>query len=256
MNVRTLGTAALAAALVTLACAPAPAHSKNSTRCSALRPCHAALHHFELEAGYYQNASRVGDTNVAGYPEMRLDYGVVPNVELFYDPPSEIAKSVFSAPTYFMTSPGYGFRYATSPVAGSEYTVTGEIAPPNSALANPLLLSRSALDFAGYWPSGNSFEYSADVGMLSFSEIDRRLRRSSPVGGLSFAQAFGTKTALTAAIQLQSRSFFDAGAQTSGIVGLQHELSQETLFEVQAGSAFNATAHSKPHYLGFDVAVR
>ena len=56
-------------------------------------PCVAPRHRFILETTYYQNASRIGGSALAAYPEARIRYGMAPRLELFVDTPSEIAKS-------------------------------------------------------------------------------------------------------------------------------------------------------------------
>lgn len=218
----------------------------------AVRSC-AALHRFTLDTEYYQNASRVGETNVAGYPEARLSYGVAPNVDVFYDAPNEIAESREGVPSYFMMPAGYGASYESALSQSFQYGFSGEAAPPNSALANPRLIPLSQFDALGNWTAGSHMEYGVTLGTLNFAPTTRHARHSSPVAGVSATRALGDKTFFTTGLDIQSRSFLGASAQSSGLFGVRQVLSEQMLLNVQAGSTFNSSARSKPHFIAFGV---
>ncbi len=209
-----------------------------------------------LETGYYQNASRVGETNIAAYPQARVDYGVAQNVEVFYDVPNEIAESVRSVPSYTMTGGGFGMSYETIPSHGLQYSLSGQISPPSAALSNPQLLPDASVNAAAAWSGSDALHYGIYVGTFAFSQHGRHGRHSSPETGLFATQALDAKTLLTSALNVQSRSFLGASAQTSGMVGVQRTLSEALMFNVNVGNTFNAAARSKPHYLGFGLTVR
>jgi hypothetical protein len=217
--------------------------------------CVTAIHHFALSSGYYQNASRIGKRNVAAYPQAQLSYGIAENTELFYDAPSEIAQSALSIPSYFMTQPGYGLDYETVARRGVAYSITAERSPPNGALANPRLLPTYEVSTAGYWPVG-SIELGAQAGSLWFTQRTQRSDHSSPLFGISATHALGDKMLVSAGVDVQSCSFFSAGAQSSGTLELQRLLSPRVLLDAKIGSTFNASARSKPHYIGFGFAIR
>jgi hypothetical protein len=225
---------------------------------SAKTPHVISPHRVSLETTYYQNASKAGGSAVAAFPGARFRYGALQNLEFVYDAPSEIAKSgLKGAGVYYMTHPGYGMNYEfarTGPVA---YTLSGEIDPPLTALANTRLIPASDAALAATYFSGDFMEYKAEVGTLGYTEAAQRWRhRSSPVAALFATRSFDAKTSLTAAIDQQSRAYFGTGAQTSGIVGLRRALSTQTFVNVEVGSAFNAAGRSKPHYLAFGFIAR
>lgn len=232
-------------------------HEKQRKAASRLTtlPCIAGNHTFTVEASYYQNASRVGDTNLAAYPDARVGYGVLPDVEAYYDAPSEIAESRLSLPSYFLTRSGYGFEYENARSTGVAYTLTGEVSPPSSALSNPRLISTAQLDGAGYWPLSAQAEYGFEVGVLQFGDGARHRHHTSLTAQGLLRQLLGERTLVTAALEMQSRSFFDAGAQTGGVLGVERALTNQLTFDAQLGSTFNPSAESKPHYIGLGFIV-
>jgi hypothetical protein len=250
----------LAAAMsgVCLVMGPLPIRAAASRTHTQKPPRAIRPHRVIFESAYYQNASKAGGTALAEFPEARVRYGALQNLEVFYDAPSEIAKSGLKGTgVYYKTHSGYGMNYEIARTGLVSYSLSGEINPPLSALANTRLKPASDVDIAATWFLGSFMQYKAQVGTLDYTEDSGRTRhRSSPMAALFATRSFDTKTFFTAGFDEQSRAYFGTGAQTSGIVGVRRELSQQTLVNVEVGSAFNAAGRSKPHYLAFGFVAR
>jgi hypothetical protein len=219
---------------------------------SRLGACSAPEHRTIVETTYYQNASRVGGTALAAYPEARVRYGIASNVELFYDSPSEIAKSgLHGSGIYVMQHSGSGANVELGRRGDLTYSLSAEIHPPLNALANLRFVPRDQADFNATWMSSTSTEFAAQVGAVAF-QTPRfgRARGDAATSALAATRALNRKTTFTAELETQSRALYGALAQTSAVASVQRSLSRHLLTNVELGTAFNAAGNSKPHYLG------
>jgi hypothetical protein len=221
---------------------------------SLVAPCVAKPHRFVLETNYYQNASKVGGTALAAYPEVRLRYGVAEHLELFVDGPSEIAKSgLHGRGIYVMAPIGYGATYEFARAKGVSYSFTGETRPPMQPLANESLLPLSDFHVSANWAGGRR-TYGAEIGELDYSSITRRHQhRSSPIAAFSLSQRVARNTYITGELSEQLRVLGGSAPQTAGIFSMQHLLSQHYVFNLEGGTSFNAQGNTKPHYWGFGL---
>ena len=219
---------------------------------SRLGACTTPKHRTIVETTYYQNASRVGGTALAAYPEARVRYGVASNVELFYDTPSEIAKSgLHGLGIYAMQRSGPGANVELGQRGDLTYGVSGEIHPPLDALENLRFIPRDQTDLNASWMSSTSTEFAAQLGAITFETPRlRRDRGDATTSALAATRALTYNTTVTAELETQSRALYGALAQTSGIASVQRALSRHLLSNVEIGTAFNAAGNSKPHYLG------
>jgi hypothetical protein len=65
----------------------------NPTHDAKVNPCLVGRGHSVIDITYYQNASSVGGTALAAYPEATIRFGIARNLEVFVDAPSDVAKS-------------------------------------------------------------------------------------------------------------------------------------------------------------------
>ncbi len=253
---------AIAPALLCAVLCVAPALAQGSAQETAcgehrLQTCPVQKHRVAVESGYYQNASRVGGTALAEYPQTRLLYGATSNLQLSYDAPSEIARSGNDGTgVYSMTHMGYGAEYGLGASQDLWYGITGELHPQPGALYNMQLLPLSTLEAAVNWTPTAAMEYGTAFGTLTYRRVSRSGNRSSPTAALFAARSLDERTLVTTGINVLSRPFFGASAQTAGTVGLQRELFARTYLNMSVGSTFNPAAHTKPHYLSFNLLTR
>jgi hypothetical protein len=198
---------------------------------------------------YYQNASRVGGTALAGYPLLRARYGVVPNLELFYDAPSELAISSRGA-HYQMAHAGMGLTGNLAQEGDVGFTLTAESRPPLSPLANLYVLPLSDVHLTAAWPDANGSDFAAQIGTLNYIATNRGHRRSSVFDAFTATEPVGTGTWFTGELGMQSNATFGSAGTTRGIASVKQSIGANTLFDVDLGTAFNAGGNSKPHYLG------
>lgn len=255
-----LTKAAVALALSALSVAPALA--QNATKSKAcgehrLQTCPVERHHVALESGYYQNASRIGGTALAEYPQTSVLYGATSNLQLSFNAPSEIARSgVGGAGVYSVTRSGYGAEYGLGGSQNVWYGLSGSFRPPPGALYNMQLVPLSTAQALVDWTPTDSMEYGTALGTLTYRRVSRSGNRSSPTATVFAARSLDAKTLLTTGVNVVSRPFFGASAQTAGTVGLQRELFARTYVDMGVGSTFNSAARSKPHYLSFSLLTR
>lgn len=225
-----------------------------SNRSHALiAPCVAQAHHFVLETNYYQNASKVGGSALAAYPEVRLRYGFSNRLEFFMDGPSEIAKSGLKGRGIYVMQPvGYGATYDLARIHGVDFTVTAENRPPLQALANTYLIPLDDIHVSANWSGAGHRTYGAEFGILDYESVRRHNNhRATSMAAFSVTQPLNRSTYLTGEVNEQFRAMRGDGPQSAGILSLQHVVSNHFIFNIEAGSAFNAKSNSKPHYWGF-----
>jgi hypothetical protein len=207
-----------------------------------------------LETTYYQNASKDGGTALAAFPEARIRYGVTSHVEAFVDAPSEIAKSGQSgAGIYVMTHMGTGAKWEFARAHGIAYTLVAESHPPLNALANLYVVPNSEEFVTANWEARRA-TMGFEVGQLNFS--GRRGHRDALTSAWSYSTPIDSLTSITTELGMQSVTLRGASAQYSGRVAFGRQLTPRLLFDLELGTAFNASGNSKPHYLGAGFAIR
>jgi hypothetical protein len=246
-------------ALAAKADAPCPAGTVKAVASpthSRLNRCIAA-HEIVLETTYYQNASKVGGTALAAFPEARLRYGLTQRLEVFYDTPSEIAVSgERGAGIYYMTHPGLGAHFEFARIGSVSYSFTAEGHPPLGALANLHLDPIFDSHLTANWSGTARDDFAAQAGYLNFETVPLHRQRSSAFGAFSLTHAVDARTWVTSEVGVQSHATWGSQSQYDGIVSVQHSLGAATLANLELGTAFNEAGNSKPHYLGFGFTVR
>lgn len=228
--------------------------SRSHSRVSA---CVAQRGQVITETMYYQNASKVGGTALAAFPEARTRYGVAPHLELFFDWPSEIAKSgLRGSGVYYMTQTGIGAKLEFARKAGFDYSLTLERRPPMNAFANMEIVPNADVHVDASWAPTLRSTATLEVGMLNYSQRGvPGWSHTSPTAAFEFTHEIDRKTALSFELATQSVAAFGGSARSAVTVGMQRTLSKHAQVNLELGSSFNATAGSKPHELGFGFIV-
>jgi hypothetical protein len=230
----------------------------NTTHARAT-PCIVRRGHIVIETMYYQNASSVGGTALAAYPEATFRIGLTPNLELFIDAPSDVAKSGENgAGVFYFTHPGFGLKAQLSSSSSFASSLSLETRPQLHALAHLSLLPVADATFTGSWMLRRSeIMVTAQTGAFWFRQRDMgHAQRTAATFAIGITAPIMKKTWLA----LQMRSFsvaaINSSAQSSGTLSLQREIGRNVLANLQLGTAFNAAGHSKAHYLGFGFTIR
>ncbi len=220
--------------------------------------CIATLHRFILETTYYQNASRLGGTALAAFPEARIRYGLAPRIEAFIDYPSEIAKSGNRGTgVYFMTGAGVGAKVGLGEFHHAYFSISGEEHPPLAALANTAIVPDSLYNLYANWSPARTWLLGASLGRYSYTQSNIGYAHVvTPTAAFSVSHDLNARYGLTAELSTQSVAAYGGSAQTTGTIGIQRVMNPRLLFSLEIGTAFNASAGSKPHYLGFGFTFR
>ncbi len=221
-----------------------------------LTPCTTPRHRVIVETTYYQNASKIGGTALAAYPEVRVRYGLLDRLEAFYDAPSEIAQSgLAGAGIYTMTRGGFGMKYRLFDAGNAAVALSAESHPPLSAFANTELVPLSDVHLSVDWSGAGAMQYTASAGLLNYASTDEPGHRTSPLLALSATRALRGRNFVTAELSLQSAAFLGASAQSGATIAFAHAVSKRLLVNLELGSTFNQSGDSKPHYLGFGAII-
>lgn len=255
--------------------APNPAGSTVSRQIEALcgqtvhaiaNPTHAKLNACVVPRGqsviditYYQNASKVGGTALAAYPEATIRFGVARNLEMFVDAPSDVAKSGLDGlGVFYFTHPGFGLKaqLMQTRVFASSFSV--ETRPQLNALSHMSLVPLAEAALTGSWaPPRSNLILTAQGGAFWFRQRGMgHAQRTSATFALAVTAPVAHKTWLTLQLRSISAAAMNSAAQTSGTLSVQHEFGRNVLISAQLGTAFNAAGHSKAHYLGFGFTIR
>lgn len=245
------------AARYTAPCAGTSLRSMASHTHSRISACIARPGEVVTETMYYQNASKVGGTALAAFPEARTRYGVGRHLELFLDWPSEVAKSgLRGAGVYYMTQIGVGAKFEFARKAGVDYTITLERRPPMSAFANMDVVPNADVHVDATWAPSRLSTATVEVGAFNYTQRGlRSWTHTSPTMALAVTRELDRKTAATFELTEQSVAAFGGSSRTTVTLGLQRLLSKHAQVNLELGSALNATAGSKPHELGFGFIV-
>lgn len=250
--------AAATASRPSAACAGRTLRAVASRTHGKVNACIATLHRFILETTYYQNASRVGGTALAAFPEARIRYGLAPRIEAFVDYPSEIAKSGDRGTgVYFMTGAGVGAKIGLGEFHGALLSLSGEEHPPLSALANTAIVPDSLYNLYANWSPRRAWLLGASLGSYSYTQSNIGFAHVvTPTAAFSLSHDLSVRYGITAELATQSVAAFGGSAQSSGTIAIQRVIDPHLIFSFELGTAFNASAGSKPHYMGFGFTVR
>jgi hypothetical protein len=223
-------------------------HAAACTKAHA-QQCMVKRHHVVVSTMYYQNASKVGGTALAGYPLLRAGYGVASNAEVFYDAPSELAISSHGG-HYEMAHSGIGAQGTIAQAGDMVLMLTAESRPPLSPLSNLYVLPLSDVHMTAAWTTLDGSNLAAQVGTLNYIATNRGHRRSSIFDTFSATAPIASQTWFTGVVGMQSNATWGSAGETRGIASVKHSIGADSVFNVDLGTALNAAGGSKPHYLG------
>ncbi|HTV92687.1 MAG TPA: hypothetical protein VMG98_08215 [Verrucomicrobiae bacterium] len=229
----------------------ARAVTTHAAACTKARAEHCVVkpHRVAVSTMYYQNASKVGGTALAGYPLLRARYGVAPNVEVFYDAPTELAISSHGA-HYEMAHAGLGAQGTIAQDGGVALMLTAQSRPPLSPLANLYVLPLADVHVTAAWAETNGANFAAQLGMLNYIATNRGHRRSSMFDTASATAPIAPGTWFAGEVGMQSNATYGSAGETRGIASVKHSIGSNSVFNVDLGTTLNAAGGSKPHYLG------
>jgi hypothetical protein len=229
----------------------AQAVTTHATACTKARSerCVVSKHRVVVSTMYYQNASKVGGTALAGYPLLRARYGIAQNVELFYDAPNELAVSSHGG-HYEMAHSGVGAQGTIAQSGNVALLLTAESRPPLSPLANLYVLPLADVHLTASWTANYGTNFAAQVGTLNYIATNRGHRRSSIFDMLSATAPISSDTWFTGELGMQSNATYQSAGQTRGIASVKHSIGANSVFNLDLGTTLNASGGSKPHYLG------
>lgn len=257
-----------------LTAAPAFAASENvmtqNTACSSLNtafteddlagigsPC--AVQHGQLliETLYFQNASRTGGTALAAYPLVRLRTGIVRNLEVQIDPPSQVAESALHGlGAYPVTRFGYGLNYTIASQSRFAASFGAEMQPPSSKFNVDERQPKYIFDFTFGYRAGRRGTISAMASGDSSHLVG--FNRIAPAGVVRYAYDASARTQVSADLgaRVVSRGRV---AQSFGDFELNQRLRRNITYTFGLGTTFNGMINAgKAHYMasGFNFHLK
>jgi hypothetical protein len=230
-----------------------------NTSHARMTPCIVRRGQIVIETMYYQNASSVGGTALAAYPEATLRMAISPRVELFIDTPSDVAKSGTNGlGVFYFTHPGFGLKALLSSSSSFASSVSVETTPQLHALAHLSLIPVADVTFTGSWaPRRSNLIFTAQAGAFWFRQRGMgHEQRTAATFAVGVTAPIMRKTWLSLQFRSLSTAAMNSSAQSTGTLSLQHEIGRNVLANLQLGTAFNAAGHSKAHYLGVGFTIR
>jgi hypothetical protein len=230
-----------------------------NTSHARMTPCIVRRGQIVVETMYYQNASSVGGTALAAYPEATIRLALSPRVEVFVDAPSDVAKSGSNGlGVFYFTHPGFGFKALLSSSSSFASSVSFETNPQLNAMAHLSLIPLTDITFTGSWmPRRSNLIFSAQAGAFWFRQRGMgHDERTAATFGIGVTAPVMRKTWLTLQLRSLSVAAMNSSAQSTGTMSLQHEIGRNVLANLQLGTAFNAAGRSKAHYLGVGFTIR
>lgn len=230
-----------------------------STSHAKMTPCVVRRGQIVIESMYYQNASSVGGTALAAYPEATFRVGVTPRLELFIDAPSDVAKSgTHGEGVFYFTHPGYGLKASLWSSSTFASSLSLEARPQLHALAHLNLLPMADATLTASWmPRRSNLILTAQAGAFWFRQRGMgHAQRTAATFTLAVTAPIMRKTWLTLQVRNLSAAAINSSSQSTGTLTVQHEIGRNVLANVQLGTAFNAAGHSKAHFLGVGFTIR
>ena len=246
---------------------PPPAHAvcdgtlralANTTH-ARMTPCLVRRGSVVVETMYYQNASSVGGTALAAYPEATVRIGLADRLEIFVDAPSDVAKSGENGlGVFYFTHPGFGLKAQLSSSSTFASSFSVETRPQLHALAHLSLLPMADATLTGSWMLHHSnIVLSAQTGAFLFRQRGmEHQQRAAATFAVGITAPILRRTWMTLQLRSVSAAAMHSGAQSMGTMSIEHEIGRNVLANLQLGTAFNAAGHSKAHYLGIGFTIR
>jgi hypothetical protein len=209
--------------------------------------CPLAPDEFLIEAAYLQNASRVGGTAVAVYPQVNISVGLLRRVKFTFDAPSEIAESrPGGLGAYPISHLGFGLTGTIFATTQTATAILLNVSPPDTRFVSEQTQARylaaitTSARLSSAWTIGGSASET--------SSAKRGLGLLEPAVDIHAGYTPIERTQLVAALgeRIVTRH---AVAQAFGDVGVEQTLTRKLLFTVGLGTTFNAVNKTKPHYL-------
>lgn len=230
-----------------------------NTSHARMTPCIVRRGQIVIESMYYQNASREGGTALAAYPEATFRVGISPRLELFVDAPSDVAKSGnHGEGVFYFTHPGFGLKALLSSSSTFASSLSVETRPQLHALAHLSLLPVADATLTASWmPLHSGLVVTAQAGAFLFRQRGMgHDQRTATTFGIGITAPVMKKTWLSLQLNSISKAAMNSSAQSTGTLSFQHEIGRNVLANVQLGTAFNASGHTKAHYLGVGFTIR
>lgn len=219
-------------------------------------PCAAQPRTLIVETVYFQNASRYGGTALAAYPLVRLRTGLVRNLELVIDPPSQVAESgLRGLGLYPTTRLGYGMNYTLAANTRMASSFGIEMVPPSSRFNIDERQPKYVFDFTFGYKIGRHAVVSAIASGSSSHLVG--FGRIAPSAAVRFAYDAGHRTQISTDIGARVVA---RGNVTQGYsdIALNEVLRKNISWAVGLGTTFNPVGNAKAHYLasGFNFHLK
>lgn len=233
----------------------------------AWSPCVVGDDGVLLESGYYQNASSVGGSAIAEYPDAELRVGFARALEVMLDPETQIDRSGNHGKGFFTTSdPGLGLKWQLADQPNGAYDFGAEVNPPETAASFPWQPKyRFGLDSSERvtkrWRTDLGLNL-VDDGRIDDGRLDdgrdvAALARSTPAlrstAGLGLAAS--DDSLFSVELSDQSSVARSLRGQSFGHLAWRQALSRRILVDVEGGQTFNTSAHTRPHYIGAGLSL-
>jgi hypothetical protein len=220
---------------------------------TAPTPCVVASGDMLVQSLYFQNASKVGGSALAEYPLVNARIGVAKALEIDLNTPSEVAYSgSHGAGVYQTTEPGVGFQYAFDQGQRFVTAVGGTLDPAVSQFVPVLTQSKYSLDLTSAYRLDS--RWSLDAAALTETPARVGFDRTLPAATLGVTYDPDQALQITSGFGSRVAERGDR-LQKYGDLSLGKLLGKKVSLDVGVGSALNATANTKAHYLEAGLSV-
>jgi hypothetical protein len=203
-----------------------------------------------VESGYYQNASSVGSSEIAEYPNVEIRAGVARALELVFDAPTQVDRSLNNGHgEYTFSNPGVGFKYQLSDSVASALSLGAELDAPSTPTS-----------YHGQPKYRIEAEQGRRLGKLDATfglalVDDHRIARwaeSRPALRPSADLGFAATPATSVSVEVLNQTSVARALRSQSFDGLalKETLSKRMLVDIEGGQTINASANTRPHYIG------
>ncbi len=196
---------------------------------------------------YYQNASKVGGTALAGYPMLHIDAGVAPRTDLNIYAPSQLAQSgLRGAGLYPHTDAGIGVSYDFVDLSRTSLGIGVAERPPLSLYSTKSAQPSFALDSTAFYRLSQIISLSgyAAGAMTNVRGVSRLL----PTVDVGIGYAIAQDTQISTGIGSRALAFHNR-SQTFGDLSVSRVLRKNLALDTGLGTTFNPVSNAKAHYL-------
>ena len=208
-----------------------------------------------LESGYYQNASSVGGSEIAEYPNAEVRLGVDPKLEFLLDPPAQVDVSGNHGRGFFsLSDPGLGLKYQLADGGNGALALGGEFHSPSTA-ASYHVQPDYRLELDSTRLVGAKLQATMGLGLVDESRMARSTP-STPALRSSAALGLASSPTTTFSVELldQASVARSLRGQSFGDLAFRQALSRRVLLDIEGGQTFNTSARARPHYIGAGLA--